>query len=345
MKLIKLPWRKGRYGLTSIKLDNVFIEKTVESLGTLLLDYYIFPSTAQTMKISLLEKLSTTDYYKDENGFTLAEKITDDLQKISNDKHLVFTFSESILPLEQYDPINDESLLLRQKLNNYGFERVERLPGNIGYLVINEFAYPEHAGRTAVHAMSFISGTDGLIIDLRNNYGGSSLMSAFISSYLLDGSPPVHLNDIYWRLYDTTQSIWSLPFVPGERFGTNKPIYILTSQNTGSCAEEFAYSLQAIKRVKIIGEKTGGKANAGSVHRVNDHFKAFIPNAYPINPITKSSWNGIGVLPDIQCNSNESFERAYHLLLELLLQQFSEPIEPGREHLIADIKKILISNN
>ncbi|PWW02764.1 peptidase S41-like protein [Paenibacillus cellulosilyticus] len=327
--------------MTSINLNDVFIANTVESLGALLLDYYIFPNTAEIMKNSLLEKLSRGDYDKDESGFTLAKKITEDLQEISNDKHLAFSFSEAILPLQQHDPINNEDLLLRQKRNNYGFERVERLPGNIGYLIINEFAYPEHAGSTATHAMSFIAGTDGLIIDLRNNYGGSSFMSAFIASYLLDGSPPVHLNDIYWRQYDTTQSFWSLPHVPGERFGADKPVYILTSQHTGSCAEEFAYSLQAIQRVTIIGEKTGGKANAGSVHRVNDHFQAFIPNAYPINPITKGSWNNIGVLPDIACNSRESFDKAYHLLLEQLLQQFSESMEPGREQIIAEIRKML----
>ncbi|GLX70786.1 S41 family peptidase [Paenibacillus glycanilyticus] len=330
--------------MTSFRLDDVFIETTVESLGALLLDYYIFPNTAEVIKTSLLKKLSEGDYYKDETGFTLAEKITTDLQKISNDKHLDFAFSESALPLQQHDPINDENLLFRQKLNNYGFKRAERLPGNIGYLVINEFVYPEHAGRMAAHTMSFISGTDGLIIDLRNNYGGSSIMSAFIASYLLDGNSPVHLNDIYWRFYDKTQSIWSLPFVPGEKFGAKKPVYILTSQNTGSCAEEFAYSLQAIQRVKIIGEKTAGKANAGSVHRVNDHFQAFIPNAYPINPITKGNWNDIGVLPDIECNSNESYEMAYHLLLEQLLQQYSESMEPGREPLIADIKRLLKIN-
>src|SRR5690606_11972573 len=139
-----------------------------------------------------------------------------------------------------------------------------------------------------------------------------------------------------------TQSIWNLPYVPGERFGAIKPVYILTSSNTGSCAEEFAYSLQAIQRVKIIGEKTAGKANAGSVHRVNDHFQAFIPNAYPINPITKGNWNGIGVIPDIEYPQSKSMEKAYHLLLEQLLEQFSsKPMEPGRQFLIAEIEEIL----
>lgn len=327
--------------MSSIRLDKAFIENTVESISSLLLEYYIFPDVAKHMKNLLYEKVSEGEYYEVSNGASLAEKITQDLQKLSHDKHLFITFSDTVLPSQQYDMINDESLLIRQKLNNYGFERVERLPGNIGYIVINEFAYPEHAGSTAAHAMSFISGTDGLIIDLRKNYGGSSLMSAFISSYLLDASPPVHLNDIYWRQYDKTQSIWSLPYVPGERFGMKKPVYVLTSPNTGSCAEEFAYSLQAIQRVKIVGERTGGMAHAGGIQRVNDYFEAFIPNAYPINPITKSSWNDIGVLPDIECNSQDAFKRAYHLLLEQLLQQFSDNKDPEREQIITDIKTTL----
>ncbi|MFC6332009.1 S41 family peptidase [Paenibacillus septentrionalis] len=330
--------------MTLLHMDDDFIENTVVSLVNLLLEHYIFPNNAEMMKTLLLEKLSEGEYYKDKFSDHLAEHITIDLQKISNDKHLAVSFSESKLPLQQYDPIKDENLLLRLKINNYGFERVERLPGNIGYIVINEFAYPEQAGKTAAHAMSFIADTDGLIIDLRKNYGGSSLMSAFIASYLLDGSPPVLLNDIYWRQYDMIQSIWSLPFVPGERFGANKPVYILTSQNTGSCAEEFAYSLQAIKRVSIIGEKTAGKANAGSVHRINDHFQAFIPNAYPINPITKGSWNSVGVIPDFECSSSESYEKAYHLLLEQLLQRFNDSTETGRADVMNEIRALLIGS-
>lgn len=341
LELHKLLRRKGKYGMTSLKPDDVFIENTVESLVALLLDYYVFPNTAEIIKTVLLEKLAEGDFYKEESGLTLSQKIEGYMQKISNDKHLIFHFSEHPLPLQLHDPIADEDIKLLQKRNNYGFEKVERLPGNIGYLVINEFVYPELAGETAAHAMSFLADTDGLIIDLRNNYGGSSFMATLIASYLLDGSPPVHLNDVYWRLNDTTQSFWSLPFVPGKRFGASKPVYLLASQKTGSCAEEFAYSLQAIKRVKIVGEKTGGKANPGSIHRINDYFQVFIPNGHPINPITKGNWDGIGVLPDIESSSDEAYEKAYQLLLEQLLRHFSENSEPGRERLMADIKKIL----
>lgn len=331
---------KGRFELTNCKLEDGFIKSTVESLGALLLDYYVFPETAQIMRTNLLEKLYDGEYEKDISGFTFTQKINDYLQNISNDKHLVLIYSETEIPLEPHNPINDEDVRLRQQLNNYGFERVERLPGNIGYLVINEFVYPEIAGKTAAHAMSFIADTDGLIIDLRKNSGGSSFMMAFIASFLLDGSQPIHLIDFYWRYYNTTQSFWSLPFVPGERFGANKPVYILTSSNTGSCAEEFAYNLQALQRVTVVGEKTAGKAHPGSIHRINEHFQVFIPNAYPINPITNSNWNGVGVIPDIECASDESYEIAYRMLLQQQLQHLNQNIEPGRKYLFDEIKRV-----
>ncbi|QYR23768.1 hypothetical protein KZ483_13265 [Paenibacillus sp. sptzw28] len=171
----------------TVKLDDVFIKNTVESLAALLLDYYVFPDTAEIMKTVLLETLSEGEFFKAESGAALSQMINDYMQESSNDKHLVFGFSETPLPVQLPDPIDDESIKLRQKLNNYGFERVERLPGNIGYLVINEFVYPKHAGETAAHAMSFLADTDGLIIDLRNNYGGSTFMVTFIASYLWMG--------------------------------------------------------------------------------------------------------------------------------------------------------------
>lgn len=328
---------------TTFQLNDAFVKNTVESLSDLLLDYYIFPTTAETIKTVLLEKLIEGDFYKAESGLALSEKITGYMRDISNDIHLSLLFSEKPLPLQLHDSNADEDIKLHQKLNNFGFERVERLPGNIGYLVLNEFVYPELAGETAAHAMSFLANTDGLIIDLRNNHGGSSFMATLIASYLLDGSIPVHLNDIYWRFYDITQSFWSLPFVPGKRFGSEKPVYLLTSHITCSGAEEFAYSLQAIKRVKIVGEKTRGGANPGGIHRINEHFQVFIANGRAINPITKDNWEGTGVLPDVETNSEEAFEKAYKMLLHMLLQHFSENSEPGREGLLKGIKKILDS--
>jgi hypothetical protein len=52
---------------------------------------------------------------------------------------------------------------------NYGFERVERLAGNIGYLDLRAFDPVAVVGDTAAAAMTFLSNTEAVIIDLRKN--------------------------------------------------------------------------------------------------------------------------------------------------------------------------------
>ena len=79
-----------------------------------------------------------------------------------------------------------ERQLARQAYTNFGFEKVERLPGNIGYLKFNQFSDTEHAMRTAVSAMHFLENCDAVIIDLRENGGGSPSMIQLISTYFLE---------------------------------------------------------------------------------------------------------------------------------------------------------------
>ena len=52
----------------------------------------------------------------------------------------------------------------------------EQLEGNIGYIKFNYFADPEMCGQTASAAMNFVAGTQALIVDLRENGGGSPAM-------------------------------------------------------------------------------------------------------------------------------------------------------------------------
>jgi len=103
--------------------------------------------------------------------------------------------------------------------------------------------------------MNFLANTDALIIDLRRNGGGEPAMVALISSYLF-GPEPVHLNDLYFRPDDSTHQWWTLPYVPGKRYGDKKEVYVLTSKRTFSAAEEFTYNLKNLKRATIIGETT-----------------------------------------------------------------------------------------
>jgi tetratricopeptide (TPR) repeat protein len=127
------------------------------------------------------------------------------------------------------------------KLQNNGFEEVKRLPGNIGYLRLNNFMQSYYGGGTAAAAMNFLANTDALIIDLRDNQGGSPTMIRLISSYFFD--TPVHLNSFYIRKGDITRQSWTFSHVQGQRL-SRTPLYILTGKKTFSAAEEFTYNLK-----------------------------------------------------------------------------------------------------
>jgi hypothetical protein len=142
-------------------------------------------------------------------------------------------------------------------------------------------------------------------------------MIALLSSYLFD-QEALLLDSIYWSDEHLTQQYWTLPYVPGKRYG-DKPVYVLTSTVTFSGGEMFAYDLQAHKRATIIGDKTDGGAHAGASYRLNAHLEVFIPIGRPVNPVNGTNWEGAGVTPDISVPQEQAFTAAYHMALRASL--------------------------
>jgi C-terminal processing protease CtpA/Prc len=210
-----------------------------------------------------------------------------------------------------------EARLYGQRLN-FGFERVERLPGNVGYLELRSFGFDtSDVADVAAAAFDFLANTDALIIDVRRNGGGSPHMVAQVSSYLF-GPEPVHLNSLYWRPGNRTDDFYTQRQVKGTRYGPDKLLYVLTSRNTFSGAEEFSYNLQTRKRATIVGDTTGGGAHPGGMQRVTDHFAVWVPTGRAINPITKTNWERVGVRPDVAVASDQALTTAHLAALRTL---------------------------
>jgi C-terminal processing protease CtpA/Prc len=153
---------------------------------------------------------------------SFAKKLTEDLQEVSKDKHLRVRYSHEPVPVDNEEPREPNAQERQEELRestwmNHAFNKVERLRGNIGYIEFWGFFNPEFGAETVAAAMNFVSGTDALIIDLRNNGGGSPEMVALVCSYLF-GPEPVHLNDLYWREGNKTQEFWTRKEVSGKRY-------------------------------------------------------------------------------------------------------------------------------
>jgi len=162
--------------------------------------------------------------------------------------------------------------------------------------------------------MTSVAGTRALIVDLRENDGGSPTMVSYVSSYLF--SRPTHLNDMWNRRTGRTEEFWTRDSVPGRRFGETKPVFVLTSTNTFSGGEEFAYNLKALKRATIVGEVTKGGAHPVGPRRVATEYVIAVPHSRPINPITRTNWEGVGVEPDIKVSAQDALAAAIKRLTD-----------------------------
>lgn len=271
---------------------------------------YIFADVAGKMAAELRRRAASKEYDSITEPRAFAQALTEHLQAVSHDKHLRVLFEPDGLP-QRTQPTAEERArqLAEQRRRNFGFERVERLDGNVGYIDLRGFSGTPESRPAAVAAMNFIADTDALIFDLRRNGGGSPFMIGILSSYLFD--EVVHLNDFYIRETDTKREFFTTAEVEGRRYGKDKPVYVLTSSRTFSAAEEFTYNLKNLKRATVVGETTGGGAHPGGVRRITDHFGIWLPNGRAINPITRTNWEGTGIEPQIKVPADDALGAAH----------------------------------
>ncbi len=155
---------------------------------------------------------------------------------------------------------------------------------------------------------------DGLIVDLRDNGGGSLSEALELTGLFIDRGPVVQTKDASGRVdinYDPEPGI----SYPG-------PLAVLVDRNSASASEIFAGAIQDYRRGIIIGEPTFGKGTVQNIINLNrfikengvDHgrLKTTIAQFFRVSG---GSNQHKGVVPDIIFptaeDSSEQGERAY----------------------------------
>ncbi|MEZ0610115.1 S41 family peptidase [Fibrella sp. WM1] len=300
--------------------------QTAQAATRLLNEQYVFPEVAAQMERHIHDRLRSYEALTD--GYQLARQLTADLQSICHDQHVHMTYFPEGVPQEQLwqkdlspAEMQQQKSYMQEGLRreNFGILGVSVLKGNLGYINFKYLAPPEFAGESYSAALNYLARTDALIIDLRQCHGAMSEHAIpMLCSYFFD--EPTHLNDFYWRTGNRTVQSWTYAQVSGRHYG-KKPIYILTSRQTFSGAEELAYDLKNLKRATLVGDTTKGGANPGETMRVNDHFALFVPHGRAINPITHTNWEGVGVAPDTLVSANRALYAAQLMALGALAKQ------------------------
>ena len=186
------------------------------------------------------------------------------------------------------------------------------LPGNIAYVALNGFDDDTAAKEWDKH-WSEISKASSLILDLRENGGGSDSVGAHIMATLIEKTAPGELSrSTRWiatyRAWGNAETPLRFPVGtvepdPARHF--SGPTVLLISPRTYSAGEDMVVVFTQAHRGKTIGEPTGGstgqplmfKLPGGGAARVCTKHDSFADGR---------EFVGVGIQPDIPAHSTRS---------------------------------------
>ena len=165
----------------------------------------------------------------------------------------------------------------------------EILDGNIGYVYISTFTGGTWINDFAA-VLDYLRNTKGLIIDVRDNNGGTDLTSRVVIGRFLASAlayPPVYINGVLI----SDPNAFTHPLGP---FRYQNRVVVLINGRSFSAAEGFAERMKQIPTVTVVGDTTAGAG--GEPHVVK------LPSGRQIRVSTKDirrydgerqEWNGI----------------------------------------------------
>jgi carboxyl-terminal processing protease len=182
--------------------------------------------------------------------------------------------------------------------------------GNIGYLKLLTFT-PMTVERAKDAVNEFAAkGYKGLILDLRNNYGGLLNSAVGICDLFLDGGQVVSTKS---RLAGEND-VFSAQ--KGALVSPNIPVVVLINNSSASASEIVAGALKDRGRAYLVGEKSYGK---GSVQQVfplgKDGFKITVARYYTPSDVNIDK---IGIPPDKEVKFPKFTEKDAEKLQQLV---------------------------
>ncbi len=284
-----------------------------------LFDQYPDKSVAAEMVQLINAKLEAGAYSQLETREDLAKALTADVRSVREDFHLGVQYSAASPTEDAAHNLDKPEVLQTLRKENFGFDEIRILEGNVGFVHVSALNDVSVAGETARYVLGFLKNADAVIIDIRGNLGGEPNMIRLLESVFF--GEPTLMNTLHYTdgRDDPVEEIWTDPKLTDIETLTNAPLYILTSRYVASGAEDFAYSLQARGRATIIGAKTLGAAHPGASHyNENLQLNFNMPHGYTVNPITGADWEGIGVIPDVETPGKDALATAKHLAWKAL---------------------------
>jgi len=293
---------------------------------------YVFPDKGDAIASHLKAAYTSGQYAHVKDWKTFADLTTKIIQHFSHDGHMYVRYdparSQELLTSLQNKNASDKNDQATELTDtgatqddltqhgpdpffygpmaadhNYGFERVSITHDNIGYLHLKEINISGKSLPTLYAAMTFVSNTRALVIDLRNNGGGGSDTGAVFETYFLpEKLPLLTFSSRNGKQFTDSTVSWL------KEKHYDRPVFILVNNKTASAAKAFAFVMQKTKRATIIGQPSAGAANMNVWLPVNEHLFMSVSESAPVWPGTTESWEQRGIQPDYITESDAEID-------------------------------------
>ncbi|MBV9880783.1 MAG: S41 family peptidase [Gemmatirosa sp.] len=335
-------------------LDDATRRDVVDTMGARLRRHYVDADTGRLIAEHLQGRLRAGAYDTVTSPLRFAELLTTDLQAVNGDRHLYVRYNPANPGqrpgpdgIRMFGPPNGQpngparggptrGVDDGARRSHYGLGRVDVLPGNVGYLDVRGFAGDPAVEGVMVAALTYLAGTDAVIVDLRRNGGGSAQAVNFLLSHFTTADTVASLT-VRNRSGNESFTRYTLPSVPGPR-RPDVPLYVLTSGLTASAGEDFAFVLQNLKRATLIGATTAGAGHNNATLDVGHGFGTSISFSRVSDPRTGREWERVGVRPDVAVDQARALDAAHALALGAIA---ARETDPARRQVLALTKETI----
>jgi C-terminal processing protease CtpA/Prc len=188
----------------------------------------------------------------------------------------------------------------------YGNSVVYENIGGIGYLQVNQFESNSINKQVDSLFKNEIIKTKGLIIDVRENDGGSSGIGYHIIAKLTDKPFKTSASKVVrYESRPGNEPGWNQnppdSWGPDGKIFYNKPVIVLIGPETFSAAEDFTVAFDYLKRGKLVGLPTGGSTGQPILFDLPGGGSARVCSKRDTYPDGKE-FVGTGIMPDITVN-------------------------------------------
>jgi len=140
---------------------------------------------------------------------------------------------------------------------------------------------------------------DGIVLDLRNNGGGSLYEATSLTDLFIDYGPVVQIRDAEQKVYRNHRA--------SRRAAYSGPLIVMINRLSASASEIFAGALQDYGRALVVGTQSFGKGTVQEVTALSEgQLKMTISKFYRVSG---DSTQHRGVIPDIAFPSLHNIEK------------------------------------